>query len=158
MAALGNLGNVLCDLKRFDEAEVVLEEALQHAPDAVLLRSTALCLLAQAKPGRAEELPPACALTLAPGDVEAHETLGALLGQTGRPVEAEAHHRAALAGIEAPRRTLSNLAIALQMQGRHAEAEACYRHELVLKPVYATGHGNLLFALNYRDDLSAGKR
>jgi predicted O-linked N-acetylglucosamine transferase (SPINDLY family) len=46
-AALGNLGNVLCDLKRFDAAEAVLAEAVHRAPDAALLRSLALCLLAQ---------------------------------------------------------------------------------------------------------------
>ena len=41
------------------------------------------------------------------------------------------------------------------MQARHAETEQCYREALALRPDYPSGHGNLLFALNYRDDLTA---
>ena len=41
------------------------------------------------------------------------------------------------------------------MQVRHSEAETCYRQALAIKPDYPTGHGNLLFALNYRTDLPA---
>ena len=83
-----------------------------------------------------------------------HETLGALLSQSGRPIEAEHHHRAALPRLKDKARCLSNLAVALQMQARHAETEQCYREALALRPDYPSGHGNLLFALNYRDDLT----
>ncbi len=95
------------------------------------------------------------ALAVAPGDAEAHETLGALLCQTGRPIEAEQHHRAALPTLRERHRGLGNLAVSLQTQGRHAEAETCYREALAAKPNYPSGHGNLLFALNYRHDISA---
>ena len=57
------------------------------------------------------------ALAIDPGDAEAHDTLGALLGQSGRPIEAEAHHRAALPQAQQRHRVLSNLAITLQAQG-----------------------------------------
>jgi predicted O-linked N-acetylglucosamine transferase (SPINDLY family) len=40
------------------------------------------------------------------------------------------------------------------MQARHVETERCYREALALRPDYASGHGNLLFALNYREDLT----
>ena len=90
-----------------------------------------------------------------PPDAEAHETLGALLGQTGRPIEAEAHHRAALPQAKQRHRVLSNLAIALQTQGRHAEAEQCCREALVARPDHHVAHSNLLFSLNYRTDLTA---
>jgi hypothetical protein len=43
--------------------------------------------------------------------------------------------------------------VALLSQGRHAEAEDCYRKALTMQPDYASGHGNLLFALNYRPDI-----
>jgi predicted O-linked N-acetylglucosamine transferase (SPINDLY family) len=153
--ALGNLGNVLLDQHRPDEAATVLVEALQRAPDQTwLLRSLALSLMARGASDRAETLLRR-ALEIDPADADAHETLGALLGPSGRPIEAETHHRAGLPGLRERHRGLSNLAIALQMQARFAEAEKCCREALAIRPDYATGHGNLLFALNYRADLSA---
>ena len=153
--ALGNLGTVLLDQRRPEEAETVLVRALELAPDeAWLLRGLALSKLARSDSGGAEPLLRQ-ALSVVADDPDVHETLGALLGQTGRPVEAEAHHRAGLRGLKDRHRGLSNLAVSLQMQCRHAESEVCYREALALRPDYATGHGNLLFALNYRDDLPA---
>jgi predicted O-linked N-acetylglucosamine transferase (SPINDLY family) len=81
--------------------------------------------------------------------------LGALLSQSGRPIESEAHHRAALPGVKDRHRTLGNLALALQAQARHTEAEECLRQALALRPDYASGHSNLLYSMNYRDDLPA---
>ncbi len=154
MPALGNLGNALLDQGRAGEAEEVLLRAVGLAPDRPWLRrSLALALLARQDAAGAEtQLRQA--LAHAPDDAEVHETLGALLSQSGRPIEAEQHHRAALPGLKDKARCLSNLAIALQMQARHAETERCYREALALRPDYPSGHGNLLFALNYRDDLT----
>jgi len=152
--ALGNLGNVLLDQGRAAEAEAVLLRAIQHAPTQPWLRrSLALALLAR-QDGAGAETQLRQALANAPDDSELHETLGALLSQSGRPIAAEHHHRAALPGLTDKHRCLSNLAVALQMQARHAETERCYREALALRPDYASGHGNLLFALNYRDDLA----
>ena len=67
----------------------------------------------------------------------------------------KAHHRAALPQAKQRHRVLSNLAIALQTQGRHAEAEQCCREALAARPDYAVAHSNLLFSLNYRNDLTA---
>jgi predicted O-linked N-acetylglucosamine transferase (SPINDLY family) len=85
----------------------------------------------------------------------AHGNLGAVYLRAGCPMAAEGATRAAIALAPNEHRWITNLAVALQMQGRHAEAAACYREALDLRPGYASGHGNLLFALNYRDDLSA---
>lgn len=152
--ALGNLANVLLDQSRADEAEAVLVQAVERAPDQPWLRrSLALALLARQDAAGAEtQLRQA--LAIAPDDAEVHETLGALLSQSGRPIEAEQYHRAALPRLKDKSRCLSNLAVALQMQARHAETERCYREALELRPDYPSGHGNLLFALNYRDDLT----
>jgi predicted O-linked N-acetylglucosamine transferase (SPINDLY family) len=152
--ALGNLANALMDQGRAREAEAVLLQAMERAPDqAWLRRSLALALLAR-HDGAGAEAQLRQALAIAPDDAEVHETLGALLSQSGRPIEAEQHHRAALPRLKDKHRCLSNLAIALQMQARHAETERCYREALALRPDYPSGHGNLLFALNYRDDLT----
>ncbi|HUB15748.1 MAG TPA: tetratricopeptide repeat protein [Acetobacteraceae bacterium] len=154
LPAMGNLGNVLMDQGRAAEAEAVLSQAVEHAPNqAWLRRNLALALLARQDVVGAERQVRQ-ALALAPDDPEANETLAAMLSQSGRPVEAEHCHRAALPRLNDKHRCLSNLAVALQMQARHAETEQCYREALALRPDYASGHGNLLFALNYRDDLS----
>jgi predicted O-linked N-acetylglucosamine transferase (SPINDLY family) len=94
------------------------------------------------------------ALAIDPHDAEMHETLGALLGRSGRPIEAEAHHRAALHTITQRHRTRSNLAVVLQMQCRYAEAEQCCREALAACPEYEAAQSNLLFSLNYDPDLS----
>jgi predicted O-linked N-acetylglucosamine transferase (SPINDLY family) len=153
--ALGNLGNVLLDLARPAEAEGAFARALTLAPaQPWLLRGQALALM-----GREAVVPAQAllrqALEIAPDDPEVHETLGALLGRAGRPIEAELHHRAALSGLAERHRALGNLGVVLNTQGRHAEAEDAFRQALALRPGYASGHSNLLFALNYRDDLPA---
>ena len=94
------------------------------------------------------------ALTLDPALAMAHGNLGALYARCGCPVAAEAACRAAIALAPGEHRWLTNLGVALAAQGRHDEAETCYRHALALRPDYATGHGNLLFALNYRTNIS----
>ena len=78
-----------------------------------------------------------------------------MLGRSGHPIEAEAHHRAAIPRLHQRHRALSNLAIVLQTQGRYAEAEQCCREALVANPDYAAAHCNVLYSLNYRPDLTA---
>jgi predicted O-linked N-acetylglucosamine transferase (SPINDLY family) len=153
--ALGNLGNLLLDAKRIAEAEAMFDRALAIQPNqGWLLRGKALALMARGADGDAERVLRQ-ALALNGGDSEIHETLAVLLGQNGRPIEAESHHRAALPGIRDRHRCLSNLAVVLQTQGRHTETESCHRGALALRPDYAPAHSNLLYSLNYRDDMSA---
>ena len=155
VTALGNLANVLLDLGRVAEAEAAGIEALKLAPDRLwLLHSLALVLIARKKTPQAEAM--LCrSLAIDPGDPDANETIAIVLGQTGRPIEAEAHHRAALRKTRQRHRVLSNLAAVLQVQGRHGEAIECCRDALVEQPDYATAHTNLLFALNYSAGLNA---
>ena len=155
VSALGNLGNVLLDQHRPNEAQTALTAALQYAPDRPwLLHSLALSFLALGTTDRAETLLRQ-ALAIDATYAEAHETLGSLLGQSGRPIQAEVHHRMALPELKDRHRGLSNLAIALQAQGRLIEAERCLREALAIRPDYAPAQGNLLFSLNYRHDLTA---
>ena len=85
----------------------------------------------------------------------AHGNLGALCLRAGAPMAAEAASRSAIA--LAPQRT----SLGRQPRGRAAdagasrEAEQLFRARAGARPDYASGHGNLLFALNYRDDLPA---
>ena len=93
------------------------------------------------------------ALTLDPGHALAHGNIGALLARSGCPVAAsrQAARRSPGTGRHC---WLTNLGVALLAQGRYAEAEACYRKALAMRPDYAIGHGNLLFALSYRTDVT----
>jgi predicted O-linked N-acetylglucosamine transferase (SPINDLY family) len=95
------------------------------------------------------------ALKLDPGYALAHGNLAALLARSGCPIAGEAASRTAIALMPNEHGWLTNLGVALFAQGRHAEAEATYRKALAIRPDYAAGHGNLLFALNYRTDVTA---
>jgi predicted O-linked N-acetylglucosamine transferase (SPINDLY family) len=94
------------------------------------------------------------ALTLDPGHALAHGNIGALLARSGWPIAAESASRTAISLAPDQHCWLTNLGVALLAQGRYAEAEACYRKALAMRPDYAVGHGNLLFALNYRTDVT----
>ena len=95
------------------------------------------------------------ALALDPGYAPAHGNLSALFLRSGYPIEAESASRTAIALAPNQHNWLTNLGVALFSQGRHIEAGDCYRKALTMQPDYARGHGNLLFALNYRTDLTA---
>jgi protein O-GlcNAc transferase len=154
--ASGNLGNVLLAMHRPHEAEA--EAELRHALDVApnrprLLHNLALALLAQNAVQNAEIMLRR-ALAIDPTLTDAHETLAILLARNGRPIESEAHHRAALANVSQRHRVLSNLATTLQVQGRHREAIDTCRQALAERPDYATAQSNLLFALNYASGFS----
>ena len=93
------------------------------------------------------------ALTSSPRHAPAHGNLAAVYLRCGRPIAAEIACRAAMSLAPNEHRWLTNLAVALAMQVRHSEAETYYRQALAIQPDYPTGHGNLLFSLNYRTDL-----
>jgi predicted O-linked N-acetylglucosamine transferase (SPINDLY family) len=95
------------------------------------------------------------ALQLDPGHALAHGNLGALLARSGCPITGESASRTAISLMPNEHGWLINLGVALFAQGRHAEADKIYRKALAIRPDYAAGHGNLLFALNYRTDVTA---
>ena len=87
-------------------------------------------------------------MAVEPDDADVHETLGGLLGQSGRPIEAEAHHRAALPGKDR-HRGFSNLAIACTCRAATSRPKELLARRWPCGPDYATAHGNLMFSLNY---------
>ena len=89
-----------------------------------------------------------------PVHAPAHGNLGAVYLRAGLPARAEACLRKAIALDPQETRWRSNLAVALQMMGRHIETEQCCAEVLQMRPNYAAAHGNLLFARNYRTDLT----
>ncbi len=149
------LGNTLQSLGRPNEAVEAFRRAVQYAPDNAEIQNnlgTALIAL-ECHEAAFEALQRAIALDQT--HAAAHGNLGALLARCGHPIAAEAECRTAVALAPGEHRWLTNLGVSLLAQGRHAEAEACYRQGMALQPDYATGHGNLLFALGYRTDVAA---
>ncbi len=153
--ALNALGTVLQRRGKLADAAEAFRAAAQRAPRWVEPQTNlGVALLGLERYDAAQKALQA-ALAIDPSHANAHGNLGAVYLRAGCPVAAEQATCDAIKLAPNEHRWITNLAGALQMQGRHAETEVCHRHALTLRPDYASGHGNLLFALNYRDDLSA---
>jgi Flp pilus assembly protein TadD len=153
--AWNGLGNSLQSQGRLKEALEAFRHAVQYDPGGTIYHSnlgTLLFALNQNAEALAELQ---LALTLDHDNALAHGNLGALLARSGCPMAAERASRAAISLAPDQHCWLTNLGVALFAQGRHAEAEEAYRAALAMRPDHASGHGNLLFALNYRTDLTA---
>jgi tetratricopeptide (TPR) repeat protein len=97
-----------------------------------------------------EEVDPASAATLyadilrqSPAHADAHVNLGRLQHAAGRLPAAEAHYRAALSAQPEDGVAAFNLAVALDDQGRAADALAAYHRALTLDVGLADAHYNL---------------
>ncbi len=153
--ALNALGTLLQRRGNLADAADAFRAATQHAPRWVEPQTNlGVALLGLERYDAAQQALQA-ALATDPSHANAHGNLGALYLRAGCPVAAEHATCEAIRLAPKEHRWITNLAGALQMQGRHVETEACHRRALALRPDYASGHGNLLFALSYRDDLSA---
>jgi tetratricopeptide (TPR) repeat protein len=132
--AHNNLGGVLADLGRVDDAIVHYQEALKIKPDLVEVRYNLGNLLFGL--GRLDEAEAEYqkALKLKPDFAVAHNNLGNVLTGLGRLNEATAHYRKALE-IEPDLATAhANLGNILRNCGRFDEAIAEYRKTLELIP------------------------
>ncbi|HTT84129.1 MAG TPA: tetratricopeptide repeat protein [Rhizomicrobium sp.] len=125
-----NLGSLLKALARLDEAIAAYREAIRRKPNYAEAHLDLALVLSER--GENEEAEKSCraALRIQPNYLLAKQTLAAVLCALGRSREAERLVRQALAlGIRNPRQAAAlehNLAIALDQQGRHAEALALY--------------------------------
>ena len=113
-----------------------------------LLRSLALSQMSRGAADQAEAaLRRAVAIDAA--DAEAHDTLwrvGRAVRATNRGGDAPSHRTCAKRNSS--HRTLSNLAIALQVQGGHVEAEQCCRDALLAQPDYRTSRTAICCSLS----------
>jgi predicted O-linked N-acetylglucosamine transferase (SPINDLY family) len=153
--AWNGLGHALQRQGRPEEALQAFRSAVQHEPASALAHCNLGTLLFGLDRNAEALTELKAALRLDPNLALAHGNLGALLARSGCPIAAESASRTAIALAPHEHCWLTNLGVALFTQGRHAEAEQIYRKALAMRPDYAEGHGNLVFALNYRADLSA---
>jgi tetratricopeptide (TPR) repeat protein len=132
-----NLGTILAELGRYEEAVASYERALLLRPsdvDALTGRADALQVqgrLDDALAGYQE------ALALAPGHPDAHINLGAALTQLRRYGEALAHCERALALQPDSAGALCNRGALLSELGRFSEAVATFDRALAIDPDYA---------------------
>jgi predicted O-linked N-acetylglucosamine transferase (SPINDLY family) len=152
--AWSGLGHSLHRQGQLSDAVNAFRSAVQFAPASAEAHSNLGTLLFALEHNEDARVSLTQAITLDPDYAKAHGNLGALYARCGCPVAAEASSRAAIALAPEEHRWLTNLGVALFAQGRHKEAESCYRQALAMRPDYASGHGNLLFALSYRTDIS----
>jgi predicted O-linked N-acetylglucosamine transferase (SPINDLY family) len=92
-------------------------------------------------------------LAIDPGNVDSLHLLSMIELQTGRGDEAIGHIVKAIAVNDRIPEFHSNLGGAFQMQGRLAEAAACYERALALKPDYAEAYSNLGLVLQQQGKL-----
>jgi predicted O-linked N-acetylglucosamine transferase (SPINDLY family) len=150
-----SLSTVLQKTGRVEAALEVTQRLLAVAPnDAQALSDAGAFLMALDRQAEALAMLERAA-GIRPDLVAAHANLGALHLKGGRLFAGLEATERALAIDPTEHRSLSNKAVILKDLGRFTEAEALFRQALALKPDYATGHGNLLFCLNYHPDRSA---
>jgi tetratricopeptide (TPR) repeat protein len=142
-----NLGTVLSQQGRADEAIVYYRRSLQTKPDYAEAHSNLGNALLQMRNvdeaiGHFEE-----ALRLRPGYAKAHNNLGIALIQKGRVDEAIAHYEKAVQIKPDYARAHNNLGNALLQKGQPDEAILHYRKALQILPGYPEFQSNLAWVL-----------
>lgn len=157
-AAYNSLGSVLRQQGQVSEAEDAYRNALAISADyAEALHNLSVLLKAQQRIDEAEDL---CrkALFINPNYSNAHVTLCNVLMEQSRFDQAEEASRQSLVLNPSSAESYNCLAGALISQGKTSEAITAFEKALELKPDYSQAHSNLLFALNYRPELTSSKR
>jgi len=138
--ASNNLGRLLADRGRIEEAQSRYEAALRYNPDYAEAHNNLAVVLA--KRGRIDEAVRHLrrAAELIPSYAEALNNLGNLLLQQGRIPEAIEHYRRVLALKPDLGLAHCNMGLALALQGQRPQAEACFREALRLDPELPVAH------------------
>jgi len=130
---LNNLGNILYEVDRFEEAAAAYEEAIGLAPDAGTFNNLGATRRMQ---GRFDDARAAYerALALDPKHASAHHNFGNLLASRGRMRDAVEHYCTALILRPSDSAVSRQLGIAYSILGRDDEAAAIYRDWLAREP------------------------
>jgi tetratricopeptide (TPR) repeat protein len=142
-----NLGTLLQNLKRYEEAEASYRKAIELNPSYAPSYSNLGNLLKDLKRYDEAEASYRKAIELNPLLPEAYYNLGNLLKDLKRYEEAEASYRKAIELNPSYATSYYNLGNLLKDLKRYEEAEASYRKAIELNPSYATFYNNLMILL-----------
>jgi len=142
--AHNNLGVLLSDLKRYEEAEKEFREAIRINPNDAGAHNNLGNLLKNLKRYEEAEKEYREAIRINPNYAEAHNNLGLLLKDLNRYEEAEKEYREAIRinpNYAEAHNNLGNLLT--QHLKRYEEAEKEFREAIRINPNYAEAHNNL---------------
>lgn len=141
--ANANLGSLLLDRGRLEEAREHLQAAVAARPDHAAARNNLAAVLRQSGDldGAIREL--IATLRSDPDYLPARYNLAAALLARGRPGDAVPHLRRVLAATPDDAAALNDLGSALAMTGKGKEAAAAFARALELRPDNAAAHFNL---------------
>ena len=156
-AAHANLGSVYCDLGQQGEAEAACRRAIEIDPSNRNAYSNLASSISAQR--REQDAIPYFekALEIGPATAELYVNLSAALLSAGQLTRAAEACRKAIALQPDLAEAHANLASTLGAQGLGRETIAASREVTRLKPEMHLGWSNLLFALNYADDMTAGR-
>ncbi|MBF0182414.1 MAG: tetratricopeptide repeat protein [Magnetococcales bacterium] len=138
-----DLGNLLAEGNRHDEAEAAYRKAIRADAGYVNAHYNLGLLLNTRQRFAEAEAAWRETIRLAPDHAPAWLNLGSLLHGRGRAGEAEAAYREVIRlGVYADN-ACYNLGLLLQETNRPDEAEAAYRETLRINPAYVAAHANL---------------
>jgi tetratricopeptide (TPR) repeat protein len=158
-------GDMLTDLRRFEDASASLRRALRLAPEDSV--HSEYCYLGHLNEARGRYRKAEAwyrkALGSRPNKGSYPVFLGAVLAAQGRHTEAERHHREAIRLDSSSDESYLNLGYVLRAQGRYREAGRCFERALEIDPRYrearlASKDMRKVLPLVPRDGVSAHRR
>ncbi len=148
------IGSVLRDQNKFDEAEKEYEKALELAPKNFdVLRSVASYYQSLRKSKRAAEVYERC-LEIRPDDAAMLNNMAIMLRDLDDFVGAEKSYLKAVDLVDDPSFLYNNLAILAMEMSRPYDSIDYYRKALEIEPTYANARSNMLFYMNYLEDIT----
>jgi len=142
-ATHNNLGNLLDDLKRFEEAETEYRKAIEINPEYSEAHYNLGVLLQKRERFEEAETEYRKAIEINPEYSEAHYNLGNLLKKRERFEEAETEYRKAIDINPEYSEAHNNLGNLLKKRERFEEAETEYRKAIDINPEYSEAMANL---------------
>lgn len=148
------IGSVLRDQNKFDAAEKEYEKALELAPKNFdVLRSVGGYYQSLRKAQKAADVYRRC-LEIRPEDAGTLNNLAIMLRELEDYAGAEKYYLQAVEFIEDPSFLYNNLAILAMEMSRPNDSIAYYRKALEIDPTYANARSNMLFYMNYLEDIT----